>query len=205
MSFLKKLFGGGKRGEAIVIVSGLPRSGTSMAMKMLEGGGLSPTQDGLRTADADNPKGYFEDERVKDLHKMTDKSWVRDSRGRVLKVISFLLKDLPEENDYKVVFLRRSIREVLASQNKMLDHRNEESETDDDRMYELYEKHLEQVDRMISRKPNFQSMDLPHRGVIENPLEQAKRINAFLGGGLDEEKMAAVVDSNLYRNRNRKD
>ncbi|MBN1824891.1 MAG: sulfotransferase family protein [Candidatus Eisenbacteria bacterium] len=199
-SFWKRLFGGG-HGEPVIIVSGLPRSGTSMAMKMLEAGGFAPVQDGIRTADLDNPKGYYEDERVKDLHKMEDKSWVRNARGKVLKVISFLLKDLPEENDYKVIFMRREVAEVLASQNKMLDHRGEESETEDARMAEIYRDHLEKVDVLLRTRENFTWIDIPYSEAIRNPLEQADRINRFLGGGMDVRKMAAVVDPELYRNR----
>ena len=92
-------------GRPIVVVSGLPRSGTSMAMKMLEAGGLPVVTDGLRAADEDNPKGYYEDERVKDLHQAADKGWLRNARGRVVKIISFLLKSLPADNNYQVVFM----------------------------------------------------------------------------------------------------
>src|SRR5687768_8758894 len=107
-------------GKPIVVVSGLPRSGTSMAMKMLEAGGLSVVTDGLRTPDEDNPKGYYEDERVKRLHKEPDKTWLHEARGKVVKIISFLLKSLPPDHNYKVVLMQRNLREIVASQNKML-------------------------------------------------------------------------------------
>src|SRR6185295_15833711 len=94
-------------GKPIVVVSGLPRSGTSMAMKMLEAGGLPVVTDGRRSADEDNPRGYYEDERVKDLYREGDKTWVRESRGKAIKVISFLLKSLPPDNNYKVLFMHR--------------------------------------------------------------------------------------------------
>lgn len=112
-------------GEPIVIVSGLPRSGTSMMMKMLEAGGVPIMTDAVRTADIDNPKGYYEYERVKDLEKETDKSYIREGRGKALKVISWLLKDLPDDNRYRIIFMRRDLGEVIASQNKMLKHRGE--------------------------------------------------------------------------------
>ena len=121
MGLLNGFFRKQKYGEPVVVVSGLPRSGTSMMMKMLEAGGLAVQTDDLREADVDNPKGYYEDERVKDLEKMDDKSWIQESRGKVLKVISFLLKDLPEDNYYKVIFMRRNLEEIMASQNKMID------------------------------------------------------------------------------------
>ena len=111
----------GSRGEPIVVVSGLPRSGTSMMMNMLAAGGLEILADGERAADVDNPKGYFELERIKHLERETDKSYLRAARGKAVKVISFLIKELPDENDYRVLFMRRDLDEVLASQQKMIE------------------------------------------------------------------------------------
>lgn len=202
MSFLKKLKSSiSSKGEPVVIVSGLPRSGTSMAMKMLDAGGMSQMVDGIRTADLDNPKGYYEDERVKDLHKMEDKRWVKDARGKALKVISFLLKDLPDENQYKIIFMRRHLDEVLASQNKMLDHRKESNETPDEDMKKIYTDHLKQVDALVRRRPNMEILYLDYRGVIDDPRGSAKKVFDFLGGVLDLEKMSTVADPKLYRNR----
>src|SRR3990172_7400630 len=103
---IRRILGGGGRGEPIVVVSGLPRSGTSMMMKMLEAGGMPILTDGERSADIDNPKGYFELERIKNLERETDKSYLRAARGKALKVISFLIKELPDDNDYRVIFMR---------------------------------------------------------------------------------------------------
>ena len=188
-------------GDPIVIVSGLPRSGTSMAMKMLEAGGLAIIADGIREADVDNPKGYYEDERVKDLAQMEDKSWLADSRGRVIKIISFLLFHLPEDNNYKIIFMRRNLDEVLASQSKMLDNREEESDTEDDRMRTVYESHLWRVGYLLKHNPHLEALEVPYTAVLDDPASQARRINDFLGGHLDVDKMAAVADRNLYRNR----
>src|SRR5437899_574640 len=109
--------------NTVTIVSGLPRSGTSMMMKMLEAGGMEPLTDHVRTADEDNPKGYYEFERVKDLEK--DQTWLEDAKGRYVKVISMLLKHLPAGYTYKVIFMRRTMEEILASQRKMLVRRGE--------------------------------------------------------------------------------
>lgn len=188
-------------GEPIVIISGLPRSGTSMAMKMLVSAGYTPVQDGVRSADEDNPNGYFEDERVKDLERNLDKSWLKDARGHVIKIISFLLKTLPASNRYKVIFMRRHLDEVLASQAKMLDNRGEEVSTADEEMRKVYEKHLEEVKQLVIKHPTLELIEIPHRGMIDNPREQAERIAQFLGRSLDLDAMAAVVDKNLYRNR----
>ena len=124
---MKRFFGLFKKPDHVVVVSGLPRSGTSMMMKMLEAGGLSPLIDGEREADEDNPKGYYEFERVKQLPK-GDYGWLEDAQGRVVKVISGLLVHLPPTHDYRVVFMRRAMPEILASQRKMLVRRGENSD-----------------------------------------------------------------------------
>src|SRR5262245_10966473 len=190
-----------KYGEPIVIVSGLPRSGTSMMMKMLEAGGLSVLTDSIRQADIDNPKGYYEYERVKNLEKETDKSYVREARGKVLKVISFLLKDLPDDNFYRVVFMRRHLDEVIASQNKMLDRRGEDSIEDRETMAEAYRNHLAAVKILIRKRPNLEMLEFRYDEAVKNPKEAARAVNAFLGGKLDEGAMSAVIDGELYRNR----
>ena len=188
-------------GRPIIVVSGLPRSGTSMAMKMLDAGGIQLVVDGQRTADEDNPKGYYEDERVKDLATADDKQWLALSRGKAIKIISYLLKELPRNRNYKVLFMRRDLQEVLASQSKMLDRRSEESETDDQRMMDLFENHLWKVGYLIKNAQHLEVMDLAYRQVIQDPESAAEKINDFLGGTLDVEAMSRVVDANLYRNR----
>jgi len=190
-----------KYGRPVVIVSGLPRSGTSMAMKMLEAGGMELVVDNIRTADEDNPKGYYEDERVKELAEMDDKDWLRQARGKVIKVVSSLLNNLPAGNAYKVVFMRRNLHEVLASQTKMLDRRNEDSQTGDDDLLAMYESHLEKVQFQLRFRPNFDALYVDYADVVAEPARDARRIAAFVGGGLDAERMVAAVDGSLYRNR----
>jgi hypothetical protein len=172
-----------------------------MAMKMLEAGGMGAVVDNVRTADEDNPKGYFEDERVKELAEMTDKRWIRGARGRVIKVVSSLLTHLPADNAYKVVFMRRNLHEVLASQAKMLERRGEASHTEDDELLEMYRAHLEKVEFQLRFRPNFEALYLNYADVVADPRSQARRIVEFLGGGLDLEKMVGAVDGSLYRNR----
>ena len=188
-------------GREVVIVSGLPRSGTSMMMKMLDAGGLEIMTDGLRSADEDNPRGYFEVERVKDLEKEKDKSYIRDARGKVLKVISFLLKELPEDCAYRVVYMRRDLGEVVASQNKMLDHRGEENPIRDERAIDLYRKHLISTRVFTGMSPRFEVLEVGYRDVLDDPERLARRVDAFLGGRLDVKRMAEAVDPDLYRNR----
>jgi hypothetical protein len=188
-------------GQPVVIVSGLPRSGTSMAMKMLEAGGLELVVDNIRTADEDNPKGYYEDERVKELAEMEDKGWLMGARGKVIKVVSSLLNYLPKNNTYKVVFMRRNLHEVLASQTKMLDRRNEESKTEDEDLLAMYESHLEKVEFQLRFRPNFEALYVNYSDVVAEPAAEARRIADFVGGKLDVERMAGAVDGSLYRNR----
>jgi hypothetical protein len=197
MSFLRRL----RRGPPIVVVSGLPRSGTSMAMAMLEAGGLPVLSDGQRVADASNPKGYFEFEPVKDLDKPGEHAWLAGARGKAVKIISFLLTHLPESYDYQVVFMHRDLGEVLASQNKMLESRGEATGAADERMREVYTSHLAQVERFMKQRACFSELPLRYAEVVGSPTAAAKSLNAFLGGRLDETRMAAVADGTLYRNR----
>jgi len=190
-------------GRPIVVVSGLPRSGTSMAMKMLEAGGLDVVTDGVRQADESNPRGYLELEAVKALDKAGSTAWLKDARGKAVKIISLLLTWLPEDHDYRVIFMRRDLREVLASQNKMLVTRAGQAGTteEDEQMRRHYEAHLAKVDRFLASRRCFSVLRVEYRSAVERPREEARRINAFLGGGLDVEKMAAIGDPALYRNR----
>ena len=187
-------------GRPIVVVSGLPRSGTSMAMKMLEAGGLSVVTDGLRTADEDNPKGYYEDERVKDLHQAGDKTWLRESRGRVIKIISFLLKSLPADNNYQVLFMHRNLKEIVAPQNKMLARRGEKNDTPDERAIALLDEQVRDA-RFFLRRPQFEVLELNYRETLDSPRPLALKMAGFVGRPLDVDKMTQVVDVQLYRNR----
>lgn len=169
-------------------------------MRMLHAGGLEVMQDGERTADEDNPKGYFEFERVKQIKN--DKAWLPDAKGKVVKAISLLLMEMPPGFEYRVVFMERAIPEVLASQRKMMIRRGENPDTtEDERMAAIYEKHLAQVKKWIAESSNVDAVYVPYAGVVESPAEEAARVNAFLGGILDEDAMTAAVDPALYRNR----
>jgi hypothetical protein len=190
-----------KYGDPVVVVSGLPRSGTSMAMKMLEAGGLELVVDHVREADEDNPKGYFEDERVKDLAEQSDRQWIADARGKAVKVVSSLLNYLPDDNLYRVVFMRRDLREVLASQAKMLVRRGEEHDASDEDMLEMYRSHLDKVEFQLRFRSNFDPLFVDYAAVLEDPRREAERMAEFVGGQLDVDRMVEVVDARLYRNR----
>src|SRR5262245_36031507 len=158
--------------DPVIIVSGLPRSGTSMMMRMLAAGGLEPLTDNIRTADEDNPKGYFEFERVKQIE--TDQTWLADAAGRVVKLISALLKYLPPDYQYKVIFMRRSMQEILASQRQMLVRRGEPTDrVADDQMAAMFEKHLAQVESWLRAQPNVETIYINYNDVLKDP-----RLNA---------------------------
>lgn len=195
--FFRKL----KYGEPVVVVSGLPRSGTSMVMSMLAAGNLPIMSDDVREADEDNPKGYFELTKVKDLAGTDDKSWLHDARGKAVKVISHLLKELPDDNFYQIIFARRNLQEIIASQNIMLERQAESNPLEDAKAVDLYRKHLVNVRFLVRRKPNLEMLELAYTDALKDPHNAAAQINRFLGGKLDTIAMSAAVDPSLYRNR----
>lgn len=200
MGFLRKLFSARPQ-PVITVVSGLPRSGTSMMMKVLDAGGIPPVQDGIRAADEDNPQGYYEFERVKRLDK-GDTAWLAEAQGKAVKVISALLKHLPPTYTYRVIFVRRNMAEVLASQRKMLIHRGEDpGQVDDVQMSRLFARHLAEVEAWLAQQHNMRVLYVQYAEALANPQGCAAQINTFCGGGLNERAMALAIDPQLYRNR----
>jgi len=185
---------------AVVVVSGLPRSGTSMMMRAIHAGGIEILTDHLRAADEDNPKGYFEFEPVKKTKE--DACWLNDAVGKAVKMVYRLLYDLPDSYAYRVVFMQRDLAEVLASQKKMLKRSGKAgSLLGDDRMAELFEAELDKCGKWLREQPHFSVLYVNYREMIQNPSAACRRVNDFLGGGLDVAAMAATVDASLYRNR----
>jgi len=186
--------------NSIVIVSGLPRSGTSMMMRMLEAGGIEPVTDNIRKADEDNVRGYYEYERVKKIKE--DQSWIPLCEGKAVKMVSMLLLDLPRDRHYKVVFMQRNMDEVLASQKKMLQRRGETGAgVSDQKMAQNYTKHLEHIERILGDRNVFDVLYVSYNDVVKNPQDHSKKINAFLGERLDTDRMEQVVETSLYRQR----
>jgi hypothetical protein len=187
--------------KTVIVVSGLPRSGTSMMMKMLEAGGLQILTDNLREADANNPKGYYEFERVKQL-KDGDLAWLSDAAGKVVKIVTGLITYLPPEYKYKVIFMKRDLNEVLSSQKKMLGRLGKEDDNiPDDKMSKVYEEHLKQVKGWLVRQPNIEMLYVNYNTMVADPTESLQKVNEFLGGNMDVKVMAGVVDKELYRER----
>ena len=187
--------------DYVVIVSGLPRSGTSMMMKMLEAGGQQILTDNLREADANNPKGYYEFERVKDM-KDGDLAWLPEARGKVVKIVTGLITYLPADYTYKVIFMQRDLTEILSSQKKMLGRLGKgDDNIPDDQMAKIYQEHLKQVRAWLFKQPNMEVLYVNYNTMVANPLESLNKVNDLLGGDMDVSVMAAVVDRELYRER----
>jgi len=187
--------------KSVVIVSGLPRSGTSMMMKMLEASGQAILTDNLREADANNPKGYYEFERVKNM-KDGDLAWMSEAIGKVVKIVTGLIMFLPSSYNYKIIFMRRDLNEILSSQKKMLGRLGKEDDNiPDDKMAKVYEEHLKEVRGWLIRQPNIETLYVNYNSMVKDPMEALNKINDFLGGGMDVSVMAAVVDKELYRER----
>jgi Sulfotransferase domain len=187
-------------GRPIVIVSGLPRSGTSMMMQMLSAGGLPALTDNFREADEDNPRGYYEFERVKQVRE--DQSWLEGARGRVVKMVYRLLYDLPSHYSYRVVFMRRDLNEVIASQEEMLRRLGRESgDVPANQLAAIYRRQLAEVEAWLEEQPNFEVLYVEYGDVLTDPPGVASRLHAFLGDGLDLEAMQRVPDRALYRKR----
>jgi hypothetical protein len=168
---------------------------------MLHQGGLEPMTDGIRQSDEDNPRGYYEVERVKGLKKQQDKSWLATAQGRAIKVVSSLLKDLPSNFRYDVIFMDRNLDEVIASQNKMIVRRGATPASDDLQMRQLYEQHLQSVKGWIARQKNFRWLEVSYNHTVQHAAGEAERVKTFLGLPLDVAKMEEAVEKELYRNR----
>jgi len=187
--------------DFVVIVSGLPRSGTSVMMQMLAAGGAPVLTDGERRADVDNPRGYFELEAVKAIGR--DASFLDGAGGKAVKMIHALLAQLPLDRDYRVIFMRRNLDEVLASQRKMLDRRGQAGAAlSDAQLKAIYENQLQQVFRWLAEHVDrVRMLEVDYGALISDARATARGVNAFLGGALNEEAMAAAVDPSLHRNR----
>jgi len=182
-----------------VIVSGLPRSGTSMMMQMLAAGGVPLLSDGIRQADEDNPRGYHELEAVKRTRQ--DAAWLAGSEGKAVKIVHALLADLPVDRPYRVILMRRKVENVVKSQAAMLERLGQEgARLEPEQLARVFEQQLEQVKDYMNRHACFECIEVWYGAVLEYPQTQIERLNRFLSGELNVEAMAAAVDPALRRN-----
>lgn len=184
----------------ITVVSGLPRSGTSLVMQMLAAGGMQVLTDGVRQSDEDNPAGYYEFEPIKRTRQ--DASWVPLATGKAVKVIYLLLMDLPIDYSYRVIFMRRNLEEVIRSQQTMLERRGEHGAAiSPSELKRVFHQQVEKVEAWLRNQTSFSTIFLDYGDVVNEPVAYAKKIREFLGQDLDVNAMAAVVRPELYRHR----
>ena len=184
----------------ITIVSGLPRSGTSLMMQMLVAGGMSPLSDGERKADTDNPRGYLEWERIKQLPK--DPGCIAEAEGKVVKVISQLLPSLPNGHEYRVIFMQRPLPEIMKSQDEMLKRRgNFDAAVDHSPIEEAFQRHLIEVTQWLASQPNIRVCRIHYHRILREAKTVAEEVTKFLGVPLEIPPMVEQVDGTLYRNR----
>lgn len=182
----------------VIVVSGLPRCGTSLMMQMLEQGGVDIVTDKIRAADADNPRGYYEFERVKKTKQ--DASWLPATRGKAVKMVSQLLYDLPPSESYRIIFMERDMDEMLDSQEKLLQRLNRTG-APREKMRQAYLLHLQRLHEWLRQQGNMTVLLVRYNDLVERPEEQAKRVCDFLGRSMQVENMVKSVDPSLYRNR----
>jgi hypothetical protein len=171
-----------------------------MMMRMLEAGGMASLIDNIRQADADNPRGYYEYEAVKKIKE--DVSWLAQAQGKAVKMVSMLLRHLPPTYQYRIIFMRRNMSEILASQSKMLARLGKhQSPSADERMAALFAKHLVDVEQWLSKQKNMRVIYMDYGAVLADPLGSAQTLTAFIDQPLNSANMAASVDKLLYRNK----
>jgi hypothetical protein len=185
--------------DFIAIVSGLPRSGTSMMMRMLDSGGMEVVVDNIRKPDQDNPAGYYEFEKVKKIKD--DSTWLDSIYGKVVKMVSMLLYSLPSDKPYKVIFMKRDMTEILISQKIMLERKRAKDAKSDEEMAGCFIKHLNEIEKWLGEQTNMNVLYVNYNDIVENPVKNARLVNEFLECNLNIEKMAEAVDKSLYRNR----
>jgi Sulfotransferase domain len=185
--------------KKIIIVSGLPRCGTSLMMQMLDDGGVPVVTDHIRTADTDNPRGYYEYEQVKKIKE--DVSWLPEARGKAFKMVSQLLYELPASERYRIIFMERDLDEMLFSQEKMLARLNKPT-APREAIERAFREHLRKVRAWLAEQPNIEVLFVSYNHLLERPAEEAERVSAFLAGIADAGSMSKAVDPSLYRNRN---
>ncbi len=186
--------------DTIVVVTGLPRSGTSMMMRMLEAGGIPPLTDKVRKANQDNPHGYYEYERVKKLPEDTD--WLPLARGKAVKVLAELVKYLPHHHRYKVIFMERDPDEMLESQRKMLVRLGKDTQDIPGvRWKDIFQRYRDAMGRAVEEHPTMDVLYTDYNELLVEPEEGVRRVASFIDGELDTAKMVSVIDQGLYRTR----
>lgn len=189
-----------------VLASGLPRSGTSLMMQMLEAGGMKILTDEKRGADEDNPKGYYEWEPIKQIDTIPELLDAQGLDGRAIKCISMLLQKMPPKHNYKVIFMMRPIEELVQSQRKMIDRLvTQGPEADTEQLYRALTAHSNQTRNWLKSAPHMEFIEVDYPTLVKDPAPQISRVVEFLGAERLPKcaAMAEVVDPSLHRKKSR--
>jgi predicted AlkP superfamily phosphohydrolase/phosphomutase/tetratricopeptide (TPR) repeat protein len=186
--------------ESIIIVSGLPRSGTSLMMQILDKAGMTLFTDNSRIPDDNNPKGFFEHEAVKRLAR--DNTWLKETKGKVVKIIAPLLFALPEKFIYKIIFMNRNIHEVILSQQKMLTSEGRAKEgTFSISLNNSFSNILKKVENWRERSHHVEILYIEHKELIKNPVIEINKVKQFLDFEVSAQELSKIIDRNLYRSK----
>lgn len=183
----------------LVIVTGLPRSGTSLVMSLLAAGGHPILTDQLRTPDPDNPRGYFEFEPVKSL--MRDNTWLHAHAGQAIKIISPLLPFIPPDLPLDVIWIQRHLPEVLASQSAMLVRAGKPQTADPALLATAFQKQTLATEAFLTRRPRTRVLALQHHELLQSPVQQITRLQDFLPILQNHDAMLQTIDPALHRQR----
>ena len=201
MKSLTNIFRNRRSQEPVIVVSGLPRSGTSLMMNILKAGGVELVTDNIRQSDEDNPLGYFELEAVKLLGEGRV-DWLAQSPGKVVKIITAQLQHLPDQYEYKIIVMQRLISEVLASQRAMMARNNKNIESQNEaKLGENYKQHLLKVYQWMERQRNVDFIRINYNQLLSNPTTSIEKVTHFLGKTMDGEAMIRAIDPTLHRQR----
>ena len=184
----------------IIVVTGLPRAGTSLIMQILQSMGIELFTDNKRSPDKSNPKGYFEHELVKSIEK--DSSWIKNVKGKAIKIVSPLLLYLPINYSYKIIFMNRDLDEIVQSQENMLLMKGvKKSQIEPEWLKQIFAKDLKHARTWIQELPNSESLGLSHSILLKNPELELEKIKKFLNINVDLKNAINVIDKKLYRAR----
>lgn len=184
----------------IIVVSGLPRSGTSLMMQILTAAEIPLLTDGNRDADDSNPRGYFEFDPVKNL--AADQSWVSSACGKGVKIILQLLPHLPGEVGLDVIMMDRPISEVVASQNTMLKRMGLESKADPQVLASVFERQRQEAIEFLERRQRTRWIEISHPKLLSDTLSEIGRIRDFLKIDPSREPaMLNCVEPSLHRTK----
>jgi predicted AlkP superfamily phosphohydrolase/phosphomutase/tetratricopeptide (TPR) repeat protein len=186
--------------QIITIVSGLPRSGTSLMMQLLVAAGRAALTDSKRAADEDNPLGYFEFEKSIELAK--DTSWLQQARGKVVKIVAQLLPHVPANEHYQIIFMKRDLTEVVASQKAMLARQSRRgAELDEQKLRDTYTSQLNRVEAQLARRPEVRILTVNYSDLLADPITQVSVLAQFLGGPFNHQAAANVIRPHLHRQK----